>query len=79
MADQGGQFSTEEAYDRQGDPLSPMLFILMMEVLHRLFIKATDAEIIQELEVPAIKYQCSLYADGVIIFAGPTTQEGRAY
>ena len=63
---------------RQGDPLSPMLFILVMEVLHQLFLKATDASIIHRLEVPTIKYQCSIYADDVIIFARPTQQEARA-
>jgi len=55
-----------------------MLFILVMEVLHQLFLKATDAGIIHRLEVPAIKYQCSIYADDVIIFARPTQQEARA-
>jgi len=55
-----------------------MLFILVMEVLHQLFLKATDAGIIHRLEVPAIKYQCSIYADHVIIFARPTQQEARA-
>ena len=63
---------------RQGDPLSPMLFILVMEILHQLFLKATEAGIIQKLEVPVIKYQCSIYADDAIIFARPTQQEARA-
>jgi uncharacterized protein YggT (Ycf19 family) len=50
---------------RQGDSLSPMLFILAMDVLNRIFIAAASTSILQPLEVSAVKYQCSLYVDDV--------------
>jgi hypothetical protein len=62
---------------RQGDPLSPMLFILVMDTLSRLFSKASKQGLLQPIGHPAIKFQCSLYADDVILFASPTVLEAR--
>jgi len=63
---------------RQGDPLSPMLFIIAMDVLDRLFRKALAENILQPCGTEAIKHSCSFYADDVILFATPTAREGRA-
>ena len=56
---------------RQGDSLSPMLFIIAMDVLHRLFQKAAADGVLRKMEPPKIKFQCSLYADDVILFIRP--------
>ena len=57
---------------RQGDSLSPMLFIIAMDVLHRLFLKAARDGVPRKIEPSAVKYQCSFYADDVILFIRPT-------
>jgi len=41
---------------RQGDSLSPMLFIIAMDVLHRLFIKASRDRVFQKLEPSEVRY-----------------------
>jgi hypothetical protein len=53
---------------RQGDPLSPMLFLLVMEVLSTLFCKANDWLLLWELGARGIPLWASLYADDVILF-----------
>jgi hypothetical protein len=63
---------------RQGDSLSPMLFIIAMDVLHRLFIKAAQDGVLRKMEPAEVRYQCSMYADDVILFIRPTVQEARA-
>jgi hypothetical protein len=55
-----------------------MLFIIAMDVLHRLFLKATRDGVLTKMEPTAIKFQCSIYADDVILFIRPTRQEARA-
>jgi len=60
-----------------GDSLSPMLFIIAMDVLHRLFQKAAADGVMRKMEPPEIKFQCSLYADDVILFIRPHVQEAR--
>jgi hypothetical protein len=60
---------------RQGDPLSPMLFIMLMEVLHRLFKAAIHQGVLSAPPDQAIQHQCSIYADDVILFAVPQVQD----
>ncbi|XP_022680012.1 uncharacterized protein LOC111256374 [Setaria italica] len=60
---------------RQGDPLSPMLFILVMEVLHRLLATAAQQGVLSSPANCGIHHQCSLYADDVVIFATPRVQD----
>ena len=63
---------------RQGDSLSPMLFICAMEVLARLFNAAREAGVLRNLADGRIRFQCSLYADDVILFAFPNASEATA-
>jgi hypothetical protein len=55
-----------------------MLFIIAMNVLHRLLQKAAADGVLRRMEPPEVKFQCSLYADDVILFIWPHVQEARA-
>ena len=55
-----------------------MLFVIAMDVLNRLFCKAQADGVLQPIGLPAIKYQCSMYADDVILFASPTIDDALA-
>uniref|UniRef100_J3LFX9 CCHC-type domain-containing protein n=1 Tax=Oryza brachyantha TaxID=4533 RepID=J3LFX9_ORYBR len=63
---------------RQGDPLSPLMFVLVMDVLHDMIAKATDRGILsmidRSLQGPAI----SLYANDAVIFFPPTEEDAAA-
>ncbi|KAK1668638.1 hypothetical protein QYE76_056797 [Lolium multiflorum] len=56
---------------RQGDPLSPLLFILAIEPLHRLFDIATVAGLLSPLRGRKARLRCSLYADDAAVFLNP--------
>jgi len=56
---------------RQGDPLSPMLFILIMDVLGHMVAKAAADGLLQPLSSRALQHRISLYADDVILFLRP--------
>lgn len=60
---------------RQGDSRSPMLFIIVMDVLHKLFAKACSDGVMRPMEPQEVKFRCSLYANDVILFIKPTIQE----
>lgn len=62
---------------RQDDPLSPMLFILVVDTLDWMFTKGEEAGLLQPLGHQSIHHRCSMYADDVILFASPTSQEFR--
>ena len=55
---------------RQGDPLSPFLFVLMAEVLHRMLLKAVNLGLIRGLLVGKDRIQLShlQFADDTLIF-----------
>uniref|UniRef100_A0A453F1I3 Reverse transcriptase domain-containing protein n=1 Tax=Aegilops tauschii subsp. strangulata TaxID=200361 RepID=A0A453F1I3_AEGTS len=63
---------------RQGDPVSPQLFVLAVDTLSRLMRRAHDYRILQPLHprraIPAI----SLYADDVMIFCHATQDDVAA-
>lgn len=58
----------------QGDPLSPMLFILVMDVLGVLFTKAEEVGLLQQLSVKKKLNRISMYADDVALFLHPMIQ-----
>jgi hypothetical protein len=53
---------------RQGDPLSPMLFILVMDVLGYLIAQAARDGLLQPLSTRNLQHRISLYADDVVLF-----------
>lgn len=53
---------------RQGEPLSPQLFVLAVDVLGRLITRAIEAGIMQQLHPRRTMPSISLYADDVILF-----------
>jgi hypothetical protein len=56
---------------RQGDPLSPLLFILTMEPLHKLFQVAEEASLLTPIGGRFSRFRCSLYADDIALFVKP--------
>jgi hypothetical protein len=63
---------------RQGDPLSPLLFVMVMESLNALFRLADSMHILFALRPSSIRYRISLYADDLLAFIVPTEQDMRA-
>lgn len=60
---------------RQGDPISPMLFILAMDVLTAMIRKVEAQGPLDTMEDVGIKHRLSLYADDVVLFARPVVRE----
>jgi hypothetical protein len=60
---------------RQGDPLSPMLFILTMDILGLLFARAEDAGLLQPLSPSQRLHRVSMYADDVALFLHPVADD----
>jgi hypothetical protein len=58
---------------RQGDPLSPMLFILVMDVLGYMIQRAAEENLLQPLARRALQHRISIYADDVVIFLKPSS------
>jgi hypothetical protein len=63
---------------RQCDPLSPFLFVLTMEVLNALFRLANTRRLVTPFQTWVIHYQVFLYADDLVIFLTPASQDIRA-
>ena len=63
---------------RQGEPMSPHLFVLAMDMLGHLLRRSTEPRILQQLHprrpIPVV----SLYADDVILFCHPTQGDAMA-
>jgi hypothetical protein len=60
---------------RQGDPLSPTLFILVMEVVNTLFCKVDDWSLFCQLGASQIKHRASHYVDNLIVFLTPVAPD----
>jgi hypothetical protein len=59
----------------QGDPLSPMLFLLVMEVLSALIQKVDHWSLLQQLGTNTIPHRASFYVDDLILFVPPEEQD----
>ena len=57
---------------RQEDPLSPLLFIIAMEPLQRLFDLAVSDGLLSDIGGRTIKLRASLYANDAAIFLKPS-------
>ena len=55
---------------RQGDPLSPLIFVLVMEALNALFKLADERGLLFGLD-QSVTERVLLYADDVILFLSP--------
>jgi hypothetical protein len=60
---------------RQGDPLSPSLFVLIMNTLNRVLVKAIELGILRRLARRELATSVSLYADDVVVFCHPDESE----
>lgn len=60
---------------RQGDPLSPMLFIIAMDPIQKLLDMATAQGILSPISAAPVRLCISLYADDVALFIRPTRQD----
>lgn len=60
---------------QQGDPLSPMIFLLAMEPLHRMFQKAQSMGALQLVHSNCSSFRMSLYADAAALFIKPTLHD----
>ena len=70
-----GQEIKHERGLRQGDPLSPYLFILAIDTLQRIFELATDSGHLSPLRYRHAKLRVSLYADDAVIFVNPNRND----
>jgi hypothetical protein len=59
----------------QGDALSPLLFVLVVEVLDALFRKAGDCHLLQSLGLRTLPHRASLYADDLVLLLYPRQQD----
>jgi hypothetical protein len=60
---------------RQGDPLSPFLSIIVMEVLNTLIAEADRHVVLTPLPDRAVKCQASVYADDLVVFLHPPDRD----
>jgi hypothetical protein len=56
---------------QQGDPLSPLLFVLVIDALAGMFRLAEQLGVLESLRLAGIKHRISLYADDLVVFARP--------
>ena len=60
---------------RQGDPLSPLLFVLVMDVLAKLVEYADRHGLLTQLGRQPLTHRISLYADDIALFICPTAAD----
>jgi hypothetical protein len=61
----------------QGNPLLPMLFVVVLEVLNSMISAADSHGVLQPLPSTLICNQASLYADDLVVFLLPTAGDLR--
>jgi hypothetical protein len=59
----------------QGDPLSPMMFLLAMEPLHMFFLKAQEMGLLKPVSKGCHAFRVSLYAYDATVFIKRTTED----
>jgi mannosylglycoprotein endo-beta-mannosidase len=60
---------------RQGNPVSPMLFLLCMEVLNAALRRAEALGVLSSLPCQGVRFRSSMYADDVVIFVAPEARD----
>ena len=60
---------------RQGDPLSPLLFVIAIEPLRALLHLATEKGLISKLRGRSLNIRVSMYADDTAIFVNPIKED----
>jgi len=60
---------------RQGDPLSPLLFVLAIDPLPRLLSVATELGLLNKIRGCAARFRASLYTDDAAIFIKPDKKD----
>nr|CAD1816995.1 unnamed protein product [Ananas comosus var. bracteatus] len=63
----GNSFSCKRGL-RQGDPLSPLLFILCVDVLSRMLQRAATSQLLPDLGIGQVRIQTLQFADDLLIF-----------
>lgn len=63
---------------RQRDPISPMLFVIVMEALNSLFTEADRRLVLTPLLGQVIAHRASLYADDLVLLVAPNTNDLRS-
>ena len=58
-----------------GVPLSPQLFVMVMEVIMLLVLRASEEELLSPIGNTAAAQRISIYADDVVLFVKPETQD----
>uniref|UniRef100_A0A8R7V6C9 Reverse transcriptase domain-containing protein n=1 Tax=Triticum urartu TaxID=4572 RepID=A0A8R7V6C9_TRIUA len=60
---------------RQGDPVSPMLFTLVIDVLNSMLLRAVELGLLRRLTTCHAASSMSLYTDDVVIFCHPDSHD----
>jgi hypothetical protein len=60
---------------RQRDPISPLMFVIAMDVLSSMFRATEQAGVLADLASVGLRHRVSLYVDDVVIFAKPCPNE----